>query len=155
MFESGDGLAGVDDVHAVIAGLASLEGATDAERIDLIAGLESMKSAAAAAQARLAVDFAESQEAAEAAAGVPARDRGRGVAAQVALARRESPHRGSRHVGLARALVHEMPETIAHLTAGAVSEWRATIVCRETAVLSVQHRREVDRRLAADLPSMG
>jgi hypothetical protein len=48
-----------------------------------------------------------------------------------------------------------MPMTLAHLTAGRVSEWRATILCRETAALSVDDRREVDRRLAADLPAMG
>jgi hypothetical protein len=101
------------------------------------------------------VEFAESQEAVQVAADVPARERGRGVAAQVALARRESPHRGSRHLGFARAMVHEMPETMAHLVAGRISEWRATILCRETAVLSVDDRREVDRQLAGDLPSMG
>ena len=48
-----------------------------------------------------------------------------------------------------------MPRTMAHLTAGTVSEWRATILCRETAVLSVEDRGAVDRRLAADLPTMG
>ena len=161
MFESGgmgvgsDLLATADDVRVAIGSMATLEGADDAQRIDLIRELESLKSAASAAQARLAVAFADSQEATQAAAGVPARDQGRGVTAQIALARRESPHRGSRHLGFARAMVHEMPSTMAHLTAGRVSEWRATIMCRETAVLSVEDRREVDRRLAADLPTMG
>ncbi len=36
----------------------------------------------------------------------------RSVAAQVALARRESPHAGNRHLGVARALVMEMPHTM-------------------------------------------
>ena len=155
MFEPEVWPRGVDDVRVAIAALALLEGRDDAERIDLVTVLESLKAAAAAAQARLSVAFAESQEAAQVAAGQPARQRGRGVAAQIALARRESPHRGSRHLGFARAMVREMPETMAHLTAGRVSEWRATILCRETAVLSVDDRREVDRRLADDLPSMG
>jgi hypothetical protein len=155
MFESGAGSQVVGDVRAFVAGLADLEGADDAQRIDLISELESLKGAASAAQARLAVAFADSQEAVQAAAEVTARERGRGVAAQIALARRESPHRGSRHLGFARAMVHEMSATMAHLTAGRVSEWRATILCRETAVLSVEDRPEVDRRLAADLPSMG
>lgn len=155
MFESGTGSQVVGGVRALVAGLAALDGADDAQRIDLISELESLKGAASAAQARLAVDFADSQEAAQAAGGVPDSERGRGVAAQIALARRESPHRGSRHLGFARAMVREMPATMAHLTAGRVSEWRATILCRETAVLSVVDRREVDRRLADDLPSMG
>jgi hypothetical protein len=155
MFESGWESQGVEDLRALVAGLARLEGADDGQRIDLISELESLKGAASAAQARLAVSFADSQEAAQEAGGAAARERGRGVATQIALARRESPHRGSRHLGFARAMVHEMPATMAHLTAGRVSEWRATILCRETAVLTVGDRREVDRRLAADLPSLG
>jgi hypothetical protein len=86
---------------------------------------------------------------------MPARHRGKGVAAQVALARRESAARGSRHVGLAEAMVHEMPHTMAHLEAGRVSEWRATIACRETACLSREDRTAVDAALAADLPQLG
>ena len=113
MFESGDAQQPLEAVHAFVASLTVLEGSSDAERIDLISALESVKGAAAAAQARLAVDFAASQEAVQAAAEMPARDRGRGVAAQVALARRESPHRGSRHLGFARAMVHEMPQPMA------------------------------------------
>jgi hypothetical protein len=155
MFESGEGRQAVEGVRAVTASLAGLEGDDDAQRIDLISELESLKGAAAAAQARLGVEFADSQEALHGAGGATARERGRGVAAQIALARHESPHRGSRHLGFARAMVHEMPETMAHLTAGRVSEWRATILCRETAALSLEDRRDVDRRLAADLPSMG
>jgi hypothetical protein len=77
------------------------------------------------------------------------------VAAQIALARRDSPARGSRHVGLARALDEEMPHTMAHLTAGRISEWRAMILCRETACLSAQDRAAVDAALAADLPNLG
>lgn len=131
------------------------EGVDDAERIDQLSLLESIKGAASAAQARVTVAFDSSQREVQAAAGVRARERGRGVAAQVALARRDSPARGSRHLGLARALTGEMPHTMEHLAAGRITEWRATIVCRETAVLDVERRREVDARLAADLPLLG
>ena len=44
---------------------------------------------------------------------------------QVALARRESPGLGDRFVGLSRALVHEMPATMAALAAGEVGERHA------------------------------
>lgn len=40
------------------------------------------------------------------------------------------------------------------LSNGAVSEWRATILCRETATLSIDDRREVDRQLADGLSGM-
>ncbi|BAS16311.1 hypothetical protein AHiyo8_46140 [Arthrobacter sp. Hiyo8] len=62
-----------------------------AELIDQLRALEDLKSAAAAAQARIAVSFDAAQRSAETNLGVPADERGRGVAAQIALARRESP----------------------------------------------------------------
>lgn len=126
----------------------------DAERIDRIRLLEDVKGAIAAAQAREAVALKRSVVAAEAERGVPSRRRGRGVGAQVALARRESPHRGDRLMGLAEALVNELPHTMSALTRGRISEWRATLVCRETACLSVEHRRAVDQRLADELASL-
>ena len=92
--------------------------ADDGERVERLAAMETLKAAAAAAQAKISVDLAESQEAAQASVGLPARQRGVGVAAQVALARRESPHRGGRLLGLARALVREMPHTLAALETG-------------------------------------
>jgi hypothetical protein len=124
-----------------------------AEESDLIAGiaaLERLKCIAAARQARLAVALDVARRAAEAAAGVPADRRGRGVATEVALARRDSPARGGRHLGFAKALVNEMPHTLAALEVGALSEWRATIVVRESACLDVEDRRLLDAELCAD-----
>jgi hypothetical protein len=72
------------------------------------------------------------------------------VGAQVAVARRESPSRGGRHLGFANALVHEMPHTLDALTAGWLSEWRATLLVRETACLTVEDRATVDRELLGD-----
>lgn len=126
----------------------------DPERIAQLRALEALKSAAAAAQARVAVDFAASQRAEQAAAGVPRERVGAGVAEQIALARRESPTHGHRHLGLGQVLVHELPHTMAALTAGELSEWRATIVARATAVLSATDRRIVDARLASRLTSL-
>jgi len=131
---------------------------SDADRIDQIRALEELTCAAQAAQASLAVDFDASQRERAAAAGVPAQRRGRGIAEQIALARRESPHRGRQHLGLATVLRQEMPHTMAAFRAGRLTEWRATLLARETACLSLADRREVDRRLAADpqrLEAMG
>ncbi|WP_395309753.1 DUF222 domain-containing protein [Mycobacterium sp. AMU20-3851] len=112
--------------------------------------LEQLKSAAAAAQARATALWSAKRRAAEALAGVPVAKRGRGLAAEVGLARRDSPKKGDRHLGLAKALANEMPHTLAALEAGALSEWRATLIVRESACLSVQHRRELDAELCAD-----
>ena len=107
--------------------LAAVDPHTDeAALIEQIAELERVKSAAAAGQARAAAALDERRRADEAAAGVPARQRGRGLASEIALARRDSPARGGRHLGFAKVLVHEMPRTLAALECGALSEWRAT-----------------------------
>jgi hypothetical protein len=118
--------------------------------IDRIAELEQIKSAAAAGQARAAAALDAGRRADENARGMPAAQRGRGVASEVALARRDSPARGGRHLGLAKALVYEMPHTLAALECGALSEWRATLIVRESACLEVEDRRRLDAELCAD-----
>ncbi|KAE8764653.1 DUF222 domain-containing protein [Georgenia thermotolerans] len=123
---------------------------SDAERVDQLRTLEELKAAAAAAQARIAVDLDVSQRRAQEAAGVPAKKRGQGVGAQVALARRESPHQGGRLLGLAKTLVLEMPHTFAALQAGTISEWRATLVVRESICLVRADRAALDDQLWAD-----
>jgi hypothetical protein len=97
----------------------------DPARIDLIRALEELKCAAEAAQAVVTADFDASQRAGQAARGVPIERQGRGVAAQVALARRESPHRGQQHVGLAKILPSELPHTRVAFRGGRISEWKA------------------------------
>ncbi len=87
---------------------------------------------------------------AEAAAGMPVAKRGRGLASEVALARADSPAHGGRHLGFAQALVHEMPHTLAALEAGVLTEWRATLIVKQSACLMVEDRRTLDAELCAD-----
>lgn len=124
--------------------------ADESALVERIASLERLKAAAAAGQARLTAALDAARRAAEAEAGLPAARRGRGVAAEVALARRDSPVRGGRHLGFAKALVYEMPHTLAALEEGVLSEWRATIVVRESACLDVEDRRRLDAELCCD-----
>ncbi|WP_091327414.1 DUF222 domain-containing protein [Arthrobacter sp. cf158] len=124
--------------------------ADSSELIDEIRELEDLKSAVSARQARAAVALDLAQRSQQADAGVPAAEHGAGVAAQVALARRESPNRGSRLLGFAKALVTEMPRTMAALESGQLNEWRATLLVKETACLSVEDRAAVDEELAPD-----
>jgi hypothetical protein len=129
-------------------------GLEDVERIDLIRALEELKCAAEGAQAELTADFDLSMRRRAAQEGEPPERQGRGIAAQIALARRESPHRGQRHVGLAKVLRTEMPCTHAALRAGRITEWRATILARETACLPREKRMEVVDLLAGDLDAI-
>lgn len=133
----------------LVKGLADPE-LSDAQRIDLISMAEDLKNVLAAAQARLSVELAESVRARHRDLKLPSAAQGRGVASEVALARRESPAKGSRLLGLANALVHEMPATLAAMESGRLSEWRATLVARETSCLTVEDRRRVDAELFAD-----
>ena len=135
-------------VSAPATGLAVGEPLGDAERVERLGALEDLKAAACAAQAVLAAELDASRRAQEAARGVPASERGRGVGAEVALARHESPHAGGKLLGLGKALVGEMPHTLDALRSGALSEWRATLLVRETACLTREDRTIVDRELA-------
>lgn len=118
--------------------------------IDLIGELETLKSAACAAQGEAAVAYDAARRSAESAQGVPARRQGRGVAAEIGLARRESPHRGQTLLGLGKILHHEMPHTRARLADGRLSEFRAILLVRETACLSAEQRLFVDEEICAD-----
>lgn len=140
----------------------AVDGLTEAELLEVVAVLEMTKGAASAVQARATACFVEERDArvaemtaTEEISRREASLRRRATRSEVALARRCSPGQADRHVGAARALVHELPGTLAALTAGEISEWRATIVVRETACLSPEHRREADRRLAGGLRGLG
>lgn len=141
----------VDQVAVLTARLsASPLDLDDCGRVELIEALERLKNAAEAAQARAAADLDASVREADADRGVAPALRGRGVVAQVALARHESAHRGAQHLGLATVLRDEMPHTEAAFRTGHVSEWRATLLLRETACLSLEHHQAVDLLLAGD-----
>jgi hypothetical protein len=107
---------------------------TDADRVAEIRALEELKSAAEARQAALTAGLTEN----------------RATAAEVALARRESHHRGRQHLALARIAPRELPHAWAAWRAGRVSEWRVTILARETACLSLEHRLTIDAEVARD-----
>ena len=136
----------------VLARTTAVEQAAPGERsgeaVDLIDELESLKNTVAAAQARLAVALKTARV--EERAHLPAALRERGIGAEVALARRESPHRGGIHLGLAVVLCRELPHTLAAMQAGWCSEWRALQIAQGTACLSLADRRAIDAALMAD-----
>ena len=139
-----------ETIDHLLAGPPS--GASEAELVDWIAGLEAVKCTAEAVQAEAAVRLDEAVRARQSEAGVPARRLGEGVASQVALARRVSPEKGAKLLGLAKILTTEMPHTFALMKAGLFSQWQATILARETACLSVDDRRVIDYELCATGP---
>lgn len=153
-----------EQIAAMLTSLSEgdADGLTQAECLEVISLLEAAKGAAAALQARATVRFVEERDAdvedavrrGEASRSELSRRRS-ATRSEVALARRVSPTQGGRHVDAAAALSSDLPHTMTALTAGEISEWRATIVVRETACLSAEDRAEVDRRLAPDLTRLG
>ena len=114
----------------------------------LIRALEELVCVATAAQAALAVELDESQRANQAprCAGRPAGPRRRGAGGARAA---ESHHRGQRHLGLAKIVAAELPRTWAAWRAGRITEWKATLIARETACLTREDRAAVDAAVAA------
>jgi len=144
------------DPAAWIGSLADHDGhdLNDSERIDQISELERLKAAAAAAQARITEVFDASQRRTAPSLKTTG-EVVRSITAQVALARRESPSRGQQHVGVALGLVRDLPQTLEALTHGRISEWRATLIVRETATLTPEDRLQVDAELAPELDGAG
>ncbi|MEU0316402.1 DUF222 domain-containing protein [Nocardioides sp. NPDC006273] len=127
-------------------------GASEGELVDWISRLEEVKCAAEVVQAEAAVRLDQATRVRQAEAGVPARKLGEGVASQIALARRVSPAKGAKLLGLAKILVAEMPHTFGLMKAGLFSQWQATILARETACLSLEDRRVIDYQLCTHGP---
>ncbi|MET4061752.1 hypothetical protein ABIB35_003329 [Arthrobacter sp. UYP6] len=141
-------------VDSPVADAAAATAVLLAGLIDQIRVLEEVKASAAAAQARAAALFDAVTRSVQAEGGMRPEQLGKGVGAQVGLARRESPHRGTRLLGLARILTREMPHTLHALTTGVISEWRATLLVRETACLTLADRQKVDEQVAGNLAEL-
>lgn len=139
----------------VAGGLVALGDASrDVELIERIRLLEVLKNAASAAQAQASVALRKLREDEQRAAGRPTAKTAGSVAAEVALARRESPYRGRMLLGLATVLGRELPCTMALFASGEISEYRALLMVRETACLSRLDRGRVDAALAGELAGL-
>jgi Domain of unknown function (DUF222) len=135
--------------RVVAEALKAPSGLDDADRIDAIRAFEELVCTATAAQAQLTAELDASVRPARAATGVRRTEQGRGVAAQVAHPRKVSPHRGERHLGLAKVVRTELPRTWTAWRSSRIPEWTATVIARETACLPLAHLLAVDEVVAA------
>ena len=150
---------GIASMHAsLVSSLECSDDLTARECAESLRELEKLICTATAAQARLAVRLDQVTRADAIANGEKAGRSGRGVGAQVAFARRVSPHRGRALLGLATVVCAEMPHTWRAWQRGRITEWKATLLARETACLSLADRLTIDHELASDadrLEAMG
>ncbi|MFC6704111.1 HNH endonuclease [Flexivirga alba] len=113
--------------------------------------LEEAKNAITARQARITVQAHHQQRQRDLPRGINRATTARKVGSDIALARRSAPHLGSRLLGLAHAVVEEMPCTFAALAAGVITERDATDLVAATAYLTREDRGRVDTAIAGDL----
>lgn len=150
-----------DEVRALTESLFAISIAADPKDcIDQLDELERLKSAISARQARIAHELDQHRQAqAEARRMLEPKHRwpnpDAGLGMELGLARRESPHEGRRKLNLARALLRDLPETLAALERGDLSERRAEIIASETADLDNAQRRAVDAVVCKDLAGLG
>src|SRR5699024_7469342 len=116
----------------------------EASAIDQIRLLNQHQGMIEAAPARAATELEPRRLEREAREKVLTAQRGKGLGAEIALARRETPARGNRFLEMARALAKDMPHTREALTQGQIREEHAQAIVKETSVLSSKHRKTVD-----------
>ena len=128
--------------------------ASDPELIDTISALERAKGMISAAQAHAEIAFRDSQVELQRRQDVPRALRGRGVADQIAMARRITPTQASGHVALHRVLIETLPRTTTLLERGEISEWAAEEVAKNVLVLDDDTRAKIDTELESRLPAL-
>lgn len=134
--------------------VAAVESVSAPMLVDVIDRLEEVKNSAAAAQAQAQALFVAQQRLSQAQAGIPRDKLGKGIAQQVALARHESPHRGRQLCELGEVLVRELPHTMNVFAQGGISEYKASLVAKETVFLSLADRARVDEKICGDIDAV-
>jgi len=125
------------------------------EAVDLIRETETCKALMSAIQARATAVMEALRHNEEALRDVPADRRGKGLGAEIGLARMESPTRGAQHLKHAGLLLQDLPHTYAALARGHIREEHAYAVAREVSWLSREDRQRVDRLLEGKFGSLG
>ncbi len=150
MFDLGKGVAA--DLRALVDALEQVPSDPDARgMLDQVEALERLKCAASAAQARITSDFDGHRNEAHPTHAVSDSSLG----AEIGVARHQSPHCGSRKLGLARALVDDLPATLAALARGDIDERRAEIIADGTRDLSREDRLAADAEISRELRYLG
>ncbi|WP_018177497.1 HNH endonuclease [Jongsikchunia kroppenstedtii] len=123
---------------------------TDRDCVDALTTLVELEAATAATKMRLMVRLEQERKAARRAAGVRERKIGEGIAAEIGLAIKQSPHKAAQLLSVARRLTMDLPRTFDALQAGVLTEPRAETIARETAILDPGDAAIADHNLCAD-----
>src|SRR5690625_7944455 len=136
-----DSISGAAMMAEVRAMLDMLDPADiEAQLIDRIRRVKDVMAAMTAVQAEDAAELEALRHENEKARGVPKARRGNGLAAELGLARGQSPARGTKYLTLARTLEDDMPHTKNALEVGQINEERAQAVVTEVSLMAPEHR---------------
>jgi len=147
----------IDALQHVLDAAPTLEHLTREQEgtlVDLLTAADQAKARLAAVQARTETVFHDAQIREQRRLGVPRDQLGRGIADQIALARRITPKQASNQLTLHRILVGSMPRTAALLDAGRISEGAAHKVAENALVLSDEDRATLDDEFEDRLPGV-
>lgn len=123
---------------------------TDRDCVDALTTLVELEAATAAAKMRLMVRLERERKTARRAAGVRERKIGEGIAAEIGLAIKQSPHKAAQLLSVACRLTMDLPHTFDALQAGILTESRAETIARETAILDPADTAIADHNLCVD-----
>lgn len=152
----------VEELRDLLDRVRGAEEPQDARQcVDVLRLAEELKNALTAQQTVAArtlcrIRQTEAAERAHAVGRGVAKDRAKVLAAagtEIGLARGVSPHRGLQLAHVA-CTVHEVPRAFGLFRAGRVTEQQVSVLLRETAAVSAEHRRRADTELAQDLPDL-
>lgn len=128
-----------------------LDGLPPAELVDVVAALEGLANVAAAVQLDAIHALTLAQRRIDQQDEVPPEVTDRAIASMVGLARRQSPHRGSRDRHLAAVLADELPATREAMVRGEGGRQHAETIARHTVFLSREDRGRVDAELGPQI----
>lgn len=123
---------------------------SDVGCIDALSAAVALESVAAALKMRLMARFERERKTSRRNAGMAESRVGEGIAAEIALAIKQSPHKAAQLLAVAKRLTTDLPHTFDALAAGVLTERRATTIARETAILDPADTAIADHTLCAD-----
>lgn len=123
-------LTALTETRSVIDALPATEPGSAAEAVAVVAGIEQLRSSLTALDASWQVTADQRIRESDARRGVPEKNHGHSTSAQLALARRMSPHASSLSLTAAKRLVSTMPATVQRLAGGALTAQTVATIMR-------------------------
>ena len=128
--------------------------ATSADLLALVEDLDALSRQIDAMRTLAEVSYRRAQISERARRGVPVRERDKGIADELAMAKGTSPHREAHDLTVRSVLVESLPHSFEHVLAGKARVTTAEKVAQVAVTLSDADRHALDAEIAGDLPHL-